>query len=361
MIGRRIRMSRAAAGLSLRALEARIGRRVTAQAISKYERGAATPGSGVLIALADALGVSVDYLAGERELVLEAVEFRKKRRIGRREEARVEAEVLRMLERYLAVEELLGLPGAAWDAPKEAPWPVRRALDEAEHAARELRGHWGLGADPIPNLAELLEGHGVKFLSTDLPGVDGLAARARLEDGRTAPVIVVNEADWGERQRFTAAHELGHMVLDPAPKIDGEKAAHRFAGAFLMPAEKLRAEIGERRKSIGWGELFALKRLFGVSAQALTYRCKELDIFGPALFQRLFDEFARRGWRSPPYEEPYAMKGETPGRFERLCLRAVAEGAISDARGAELLGIPTRDLDCLVKRADGPGGDQARA
>ena len=62
MTGQRLKISRAAAGLSLRGLEAAIGNRVTAQAIGKYERGESMPGSGVLIALAGALGVSVDYL-----------------------------------------------------------------------------------------------------------------------------------------------------------------------------------------------------------------------------------------------------------------------------------------------------------
>ena len=39
-----------------------------------------------------------------------------------------------------------------------------------------------------------------------------------------------------------------------------------------MPAETLRAEIGQRRNSIGWRELFDLNRAFGVSVQALTWR-----------------------------------------------------------------------------------------
>ena len=37
MIGRRLKAARTAAGLSLRDLDARIGRRVTAQALSKYD------------------------------------------------------------------------------------------------------------------------------------------------------------------------------------------------------------------------------------------------------------------------------------------------------------------------------------
>ena len=130
------------------------------------------------------------------------------------------------------------------------------------------------------------------------------------------------------------------------PKNAAEKAANRFAGAFLMPAEALWSEVGKRRTSIGWGELFELKQLFGVSVQALTYRCKDLGIISQALFRRLFNEFDRQGWRHPPYKEPFAMEqGEKPKRFERLCLRALAEGAVSESKAAELLGISVRELD----------------
>ena len=60
MIGKRLKLARSAAGLSLRGLERRIENRVTAQAIGKYERDESMPSSGVLIALATALEVSVD-------------------------------------------------------------------------------------------------------------------------------------------------------------------------------------------------------------------------------------------------------------------------------------------------------------
>ena len=348
MIGQRLKIARAAAGLSLRGLEAAIGNRVTAQAIGKYERGESMPGSGVLIALADALGVSVDYLVGDREMVLEAVDFRKKTVASKREVAQVEAQVLRMLEGYLMVEELLCLPSVEWDKPRDAPFPVVNDVAEADRGARALRSHWGLGIDPIPDLVEILEGRGVKVLSVTLAeSIDGLTARVRRARGNAVPVIVVNGAHRGERQRFTIAHELGHMVLDvTGRKVDGEKAAHRFAGAFLMPAEALWSEVGKHRTSVGWDELFKLKQLFGVSVQALTYRCKDLGIFSQPLFRRLFDEFKRRGWRDPPYEEPLAIReGEKPRRFERLCLRALAEGAISEPKAAELLGVPVRELD----------------
>ncbi len=101
MIGIRLKLARRAAGFSLRSLAAAIGHRVTAQAIGKYERNEAMPGSGVLLALADALNASVDYPLGDPDLVLEDLEFRKNAFTTKRGEAQVEATVRAHLERYL--------------------------------------------------------------------------------------------------------------------------------------------------------------------------------------------------------------------------------------------------------------------
>ena len=352
-IGQRIKLCRLAAGLSLRGLEVKIGRRVTAQAIHAYERGKTMPRAGALTALADAFGVTPAYLTEGREMVLSGVELRKKAIAGKKEEARIKARVVRLLERYLQVEQLLGLPSTAWDKPREAPWPVLRDLAEVEYAARGLRAHWGLGLNPIPNLVELLQERGIKVFAMDIADADGLTILARLADGSAVRAIVVRSGHWGERQRFTLARELGRMVLDVAAKIDGEEAAHRFAAAFLLPAETLRTEIGRRRKAVGRGEILELKRIFGVSAQALTLRCRELGIFGPVLFQQVFDECVRR---KSPCREPCAMRNEKPRRFERLCLRALSEGVLSAEEAAELLDIPVSGLNRLM---DEPDLDQA--
>ena len=343
MNGMRLQLARSAAGLSLRALEDRIDKLVTAQAIGKYQRGEAKPGSKVLLALARALDVPVDYLLADEDLVLEDVEFRKKTAIGRKAEAKVEATILMQLERYLAVEELLGLPSVDWDRPRAAPYPVDEVA-EADRAARSLRNAWGLGLDPIPNMVELLEERGVKVLTMDVEDIDGLTARVRRRGHRAAPVVVVNPTHTAERQRFTLGHELGHLVMHVAPKLDEEAAAYRFAGAFLIPAEVLWAEVGKRRTAVSIGELVEVKGLFGVSAQALTHRCKDVGIIGRTLYASLFAEFKRRGWCTPPYAEPLSLNKETPKRFERLCLRALAEDAISESRAAELLAVSVREL-----------------
>ena len=137
--------------------------------------------------------------------------------------------------------------------------------------------------------------------------------------------------------------------------MDAERAAHRFAGAFLMPAEAVWREVGKHRTSISLGELVQLKRLFGASLQAIAFRCRDLGIFGEGLFRRLFQAFSERGWRSPPYKEPgeISWQREEPRRLERLCYRALAEDALSDATAAEILGISVRDLHERMEAQEG--------
>ena len=349
MIGKRLKLARTAAGLSLRGLAAAIGHRVSAQAIGKYERDETMPGSGVLIELADALHTTVEYLLGDPDLLLDDLRFRKNAFTSKRAEARVEATVLADLERYLAVEDILGLPSARWDQPRDAPYPVWHDLTEADRAANALRLHWGLGHEPVPNLVELLEERGIKIFALPLDTVGGLAARARRAGLAAIPFVVVNAEDWGERQRFTIAHELAHIVLDVSHSLDAERVAHRFAGAFLMPAKALWLEIGKRRTALALGELLALKHVFGVSIQALTHRCRDLDIIDVATYRALFNEFDQLGWRSHPFKEYGAMAGELPNRFGRLCLRALAEGAITESKAAELLNIGIADVNDYMR------------
>lgn len=349
MIGRKLKVARSAAGLSLRALSDAIDGRVSAQAIGKYERDEDMPSSGVLLVIADALAVSVDYLLSAEELVLEGVDFRKKAVASVREEAQLEARTIHLLERYLSLEDMLGLKSVDWEQPRSAPHPVADVRD-AEDAARSVRDDWGLGNDPIPKLAELLEERGIKVLSLELNDIDGLAAKVRRKDRSSARVIVIKQSSWSERKRFNLAHELGHMVLAPDPGVDEEKAAHRFAGAFLMPADVLRSEVGAHRSSISIGEFAALKERFGVSIQALAYRCKDLGIINQTAFAKLFRVFAERGWRTFPFAEPGTIEpaAEEPRRFERLCYRALAENVIGEARAAELLNISVRELDARL-------------
>ena len=352
MIGNRLKLARSAAGLSLRELSGRMNNKVTAQAIGKYERNESMPSSGVLIALADALNVSVSYLTGDSGISLQSVAFRADKKVGKREGDRIWATVLHLLERYLTIEDVLGLRSVRWDRPRSAPYPVINDLLEVDRAASSLRQEWGLGLNPIPDMSEFMEDKGVKVLFCSLSNdMSGLTAHVHRDDLYDVYVIVVNQEHSRDRQRFTIAHEVGHMVLDVSSRVDTEKAANRFAGALLLPEEVLWAKVGKHRSQIDWKELLVLKLMFGISLQAITYRCKDLGIISYALMGRLFDVFKKMGWQSPPYREPLDALGDKFGRFEQLCFRALSEEAISESKASELLEMSVHDLDRWVRNS----------
>ncbi|MCE2947344.1 MAG: helix-turn-helix domain-containing protein [bacterium] len=347
MIGNRLKRAREALGWSLRELETAIEGQVSAQAIGKYERDEMMPSSTILLALARALHVSPEYLLNERQIALTGVDFRKAPHAAAREERAVEASVLDQMERYLELEELL--PGAEqpWDAPDARAFRIDR-IEDAEQAADSLRRLWNLGIDPIAFMAELLEDKGIKVIALDLPeNVSGSKAFVQRPDREDVPVIVVNEGHNGERQRFTLAHELAYLVLRFSGLGDAEqeKAADRFAGAFLMARDMVLRLLGPHRTSISLGELAELKKLFKVSIASLVVRCGQLGIITKAVYGRLWARIKDLGWNSQASSEPGTLKAEVPQRMERLCLRAVAEGAISEPRAAELLRISVRELD----------------
>lgn len=350
MIGNRLKRAREAMGFSLRELEAAINGLVSAQAIGKYERDEMMPSSTVLLALAKALKVRPDYLLATREIELTGIDFRKAPHTGAKEERAVEAAVLDRVERYLELEELLPDLDAVWEAPDEPEFEIRR-IEDAELAANKLREIWKLGIDPIPQMAELMEEKGIKIIAIDLAEeVSGSKAFVQRPGEPSVPVIVVNGKHNGMRQRFTLAHELAHLVLKCVGLSDKEeeKAADRFAGAFLMAKEMMKRLLGGSRTFISLGELAELQRLFKVSIACLVVRCSQLEILSKASYGKLWGHIRALGLNSPGAKEPNDLPPERPQRMERLCLRAVAEDSLSEAKAAELLHMTVRDLNRLM-------------
>ncbi len=364
MIADRIRLARRKAGFSLRGLSSAMEGRVTAQAIGKYERGEDTPSSGVLMALAKALGVSLNYLMDIQGIELSGVEFRTKANTTGRDRAQVETEVLEWIERYLQIELILDLDSATWQCPVPNPRHLREVSD-AEKLAKEVRDVWKLGLDPIPNMTELLEEKGLKVLTVPLPQrVSGFTCMVGRGDGQPdLPVIVVNNQFPLERRRLTLAHELAHRLVDTESLVDKdeERAANLFAGAFLIPREHLLTEVGKHRNALGYREIVDLKRLYRVSGAALLMRLRQLDVISQSTLIYAFQSIAR-GWRTqePEELEPSSSRGqrEKARRFERLCYRALAEGLISLTKAAELLRVPASEVEMGLKGPQNADADR---
>ena len=334
MIGERIQQARKASGLSLRALAEKAG--ISAMAISKYENNQSTPSSGVLLALAKALGVRSEYFFRQIAVELRKVEYRKHPRLPKKVLAQIEGDVLEQVERYLALEEILpASPIKPFELPKDLPDKITD-YDEIEHIANLVRENWKLGQNPILDLTGALEERGIKVFQTNaLHGgkFDGLACRVNDE-----PIIVVG-ADWpGDRQRFTLAHELGHLLLENCinEQLDIEKAANRFAGAFLAPASEVIKELGNRRSRFEPRELCVLKKAYGLSMGGWLHRAQDLSIINDAAYLQMIKLFRKFGWHKQEPCNEYPR--EEPQVFLQLVFHALAEDFISESKAAELMG-----------------------
>ena len=303
------------------------------------------PTPQILEVLVKALEVPIEFLMLQHSIELGAIEFRENTLRSKAEERYVESTIYEHVSKYLQVEELLDVFLIDWDKPRQYPFPIRQ-MSDAEWASHKIRDDWSLGNDPIPNLSEFLEERGFKIIVEQLPeSIAGVTCFVNTIKGWKVPVIVINNKITGERQRFTIAHELGHLLLEVKDRhINLEKACDKFASALLMPDRFLWAALGKSRNSISIGELVSLKSSLGVSVQAIVYRCKDLGIINDYTYRLLYREFANRGWLKPPYEEPNKIKLEEPQRFRRLCLRALAEGLIDDSMASGLLGIAENEL-----------------
>ena len=179
---------------------------------------------------------------------------------------------------------LPGLPSVATNLPGN----LDRGATLAE-AARELLS--AAGAETIADqstddlLASWERAFGVDIAITRLPsGLDGLAWQA--DHFR---LILVNRTDRWTRQRFTIAHELGHILARDAQGLlletevapgreteAGEIRANAFAANLLLPEEELREACGCTPLT---DESFGLLVVrFRVSPSALAARLAALGI-----------------------------------------------------------------------------------
>ncbi len=193
----RLKSARIKSGFSQQELAERLA--VTKQAVSKYETGKMLPESMLLLRIAEVLGQKADYFFRPFSVSLDHLAFRKCERMGVRSVDAIKIEVADQLERYLELENLLGIePG--FNNPL-AGFSIQ-SPEEVEDAVERLLEHWQVGINPLPNIVEMLEDNGVKVLEIDAdPDFDGLSAWV----GGVVPVIVLNR-NMGDvvRKRFTA-------------------------------------------------------------------------------------------------------------------------------------------------------------
>ena len=336
MIGKRLHRARKAADLSLRDLAEQVG--VSHTWINKFEKDQAMPDSKTLLMLAQALGVRSEYFFRPAKVALSQVEYRKKSSLPKKRLQAITHEVLDHIERRMELESLFPQPPVeTFRLPADLPDQVVN-FSQIETVANHVRREWDLGMNPIPALIDLLEIKGIRVFCIDArqdAKFDGLFAYAA-----SSPIAVVGKFWPGDRQRFTLAHELGHLLLADrlSETLDHEKACNRFAGAFLFPDVSVKKYLGAKRSSLEIREAQALKHEFGLSMSAVIRRAFDLEIIKEDHYRSLAILFQQKGWRANEPGEP--VKPENENIFSNLVFHALAEDYIGDSKAAELLSLP---------------------
>ena len=326
MIGARLKQARLLAGMTQRELASALGEnglKITAAAISKYEKEKSFPTARFMLLASSVLGVPGSYLLRNPSRAVQWIGFRCRARLGETARNRIKAYAADRVEAQSELRDLLH-PERDFDFPSI---PVS-SLEDAEEAAQRLRDLWDVGDRPLDNLVQMAEDRDVIIICwPEKTGLfDGLSGWCG-----DRPVAVINSQFPLDRRRLTLAHEIGHLVMDTSQAgEDDESLAHRFAAALLVPADHAFRELGRERRQLDWGELMMLKRKYGLSMAAWIRRARDLKIISERYYETLNIERSSLGWRK---REPVEYLGdEEPLRLKQMIQRAVAEGLASPDR-----------------------------
>jgi Zn-dependent peptidase ImmA (M78 family) len=264
------------------------------------------------------------------------IRFREGGKLPAKTETALKYRIADHLQKCLEIESLLGQEAPFTDPLAGRPTASR---EDVEAAAAEVRARWDLGAGPVVNLLGLLEDRGIKvYEARGLEGFEGLSGRF----GQVPFVAVAMEYP-PDRVRFTAAHELGHLLCDLADRKDTEKECHSFGAAFLLPRSAVEKLFRPAGRKVTLADLGEIKETYGISLQAVMHRAHDLGFVGDRQLRSFREALRTKGWL---VEEPVAYRGrERATRFRRLLRYAVAADIIDRVRAAELAGIGVEELE----------------
>ncbi len=340
MIGERVRHARIYYGWTQAQLAALVG--ISQPAIHQIE-ATGQVSSLTLNEIAGATGFSPWWfeLGPLPDLPQGSLRYRKYASATRRDDERVRAYARHTVEAVERLSQDANLPPV-----RVAPIGRDEQVDQdgIEALVGDTREWLGVGsADPIPHLVRAVERSGVVILgfALELERHDAVSFWADFPSGR--PFVFFSRGYSGDRQRFSIAHELGHLVLHQIRTTEGkvaEKEAHAFAGALLFP----RAAAAEIQEPVTLRSLAFLKAKWGISVRALIKRTLDLGLISEARRVSLEKQYSSRKWHR---EEPVTVAEEQPLLVSKL-VKVTLGSRTSATSVARTLGLPSMSTRELV-------------
>lgn len=356
-VGIRLTEVREARGYSITELVKTLQGRVTVAAISQYEKGDSTPRPEIAELLAEKLEIPFSYFLQESPVNDTGVVFWRSFASATKT-ARTRAKRrfvwLKQMTEYL--KDYLEFPELNFPNPKDIGVPndpTKLTHQELDEIAQRCREFWKLGDTPLANIVSVLENNGA-IVSRSSIFSDKLDAFSQFSDkGGTPYIFLSTEKNSAVRSRLDAAHELSHLILhrdlteeqfnDKEIHNKLEKDAFYFGTAFLFPK---RAFI-EEFKYPTLDSCLYLKRKWKVSIGALILRAKDLGKIEDIQAERLWINYARRGWKK---QEPLddTLLPENPRLLKKGFEFLVNEGIKTPDQILEDLSLSANDIQELT-------------
>lgn len=250
--------------------------------------------------------------------------------------------------------------------------------NRAKYVAKQARESLGLNdKEPIRDIAGLLESSGIKVYPITLVSDDFFGLSVSEEEGGPAIIVNVWERISVERWIFSAAHELGHLLLhldaynveESNEDKDQEIEANIFASYFLMPEEAFQSEWSDTYGLHFVDRVLKVKKIFQVSYKTILYRLSESagnSIWGK--FQIAFKAKTGKslGIKDEPeallpdsfQQAPEVLRSKEPDslspshfiedRLSRLVRSAVEQEKITMSRAAEILKVDLETMRYII-------------
>jgi Zn-dependent peptidase ImmA (M78 family)/transcriptional regulator with XRE-family HTH domain len=226
------------------------------------------------------------------------------------------------------------------------PLTLQSCSRSPEEAACRTREALGLSpGEPALGLPVLLEHAGILVIALPLPNTRRDAFSLWFEDH---PVLALLDTDAGDRQLWSTAHELGHLVLhrQVGASRELEHEADEFAMHLLTPLEAMRRDVPEHPTI---QDFALLKRRWGVSIAALVRTARRLGKIDDQRYTSLFKQMSARGER---LRERVAIAPIKPRGFRAMAETIYGPHPAEDLAEA-VLWTPAFAEDVLSRHATG--------
>lgn len=329
MIGENIKRHRILKGLSLRKFGELVG--LSQTAIAKYENNILEPDGEKLVKFAEVLDCKVyDLLKDNTNKKIFNLNFRKRKSLNGRRLELLKQIINDKVTNYLDVLEMNLI-----ESIKIKKYKVNTLLDAEETANKFRKDHQINEVLPLTNLCNIIENLGISVIviNNDKELFNGFDGVSEIVNG--FPFICISSDVNYYRQRFTLAHELGHLILNISEDLDEEKVCNIFASALLLPRNALKLECGEKRLTISDREYKIIRDEYNISIKAIISCLKAYGIITSNYSKLAFINYNKL------YKDAEInnvdKQNEIPRKYEQLVLRLYSQNLITQSRFNELM------------------------